>query len=116
MKFYWYPKCSTCIKAYKHLKELGVELDVIHIVEETPSVDELKQYIELYNQGIKPFFNTSGKVYKDMNLKDKVQSMNLEEACQLLASNGMLIKRPLLINNDHIIVGYKKDAYDALKG
>ena len=114
MKFYWYPKCSTCIKAYKHLKEMNIELEVKHIVEETPSEDELKTYIELYNQGIKPFFNTSGKVYKNMNLKDKVGSMNIDEAAKLLASNGMLIKRPLLINDNQIIVGYKKDSYDAL--
>ena len=114
MLFYWYPKCSTCIKAHKHLKELNIELEVKHIVEETPTQDELKHYIELYNKGIKPFFNTSGKVYKDMNLKDKVGSMSVDEAAHLLSENGMLIKRPLLINGDQIIVGYKKDSYDVL--
>lgn len=114
MKFYWYPKCSTCVKAHRHLKEMNIELDVKHIVEETPGEDELKTYIKLYNQGIKPFFNTSGKVYKDMNLKEKVGSMSIDEAAHLLASNGMLIKRPLLINGHQIIVGYKKDSYDAL--
>ena len=114
MLFYWYPKCSTCIKAYKHLKELNVEFDVRHIVEQTPSKEELKRYIELYNQGIKPFFNTSGKVYKDMNLKDKVGNMSVDEAALLLSSNGMLIKRPLLVDENKIIVGYKKESYDAL--
>lgn len=114
MLFYWYPKCSTCIKAYKHLKELNIELDVRHIVEETPNENELKKYIELYNQGIKPFFNTNGKVYKDMNLKEKVGSMSVDEAAKLLAGNGMLIKRPLLVDENKIIIGYKKDSYDAL--
>ena len=116
MKFYWYPKCSTCIKAYKHLKELDIELDVKHIVEETPSADELKKYIELYNQGIKPFFNTSGNVYKEMKLKDKVNTLSLDDAVELLSGNGMLIKRPLLIADDKVIVGYKKEVYDSLKG
>ena len=116
MKFYWYPKCSTCIKAYKHLKELGVDLDVKHIVEETPSADELKQYIESYNQGVKPFFNTSGKVYKDMNLKEQVNTLSVDEAAKLLSAHGMLIKRPLLVDNDKIIIGYKKEVYDSLKG
>ena len=116
MKFYWYPKCSTCIKAYKHLKEMGIKLDVNHIVEETPSADELKTYIECYNQGIKPFFNTSGNVYKEMKLKDKVSSMSVEDACELLSSNGMLIKRPILVDDHQVIVGYKKEIYDSLKG
>ena len=114
MKFYWYPKCSTCIKAYKHLNEFNLELDVKHIVEETPTREEIKKYIELYNQGIKPFFNTSGKLYKEMNMKEKVQDLSLDEAALLLSENGMLIKRPLLIDNHKVIVGYKKDSYDAL--
>ena len=114
MLFYWYPQCSTCIKAYKHLKDLNLELEVKHIVEQTPSKEELRRYIELYNQGIKPFFNKSGKVYKEMNLKDKVNTMSVEEAINLLADNGMLIKRPLLIDGDKILVGYKKESYDAL--
>ena len=116
MEFIWYPKCSTCQKAYKHLKELGIDVTLRHIVEETPSVEELQTFIENYDQGIKPFFNTSGKVYKELGLKDKVKDMSVEEACELLASNGMLIKRPLLIAGNQVVVGYKKEQYVALKG
>jgi arsenate reductase len=115
MRFYWYPKCSTCVKAYKHLKEMNVELDVKHIVEQTPTKEEMKMYIELYAQGIKPFFNTSGKLYKEMNMKEKVGTMNVDEAAELLSSHGMLVKRPLLVNGNQIIVGYKKEIYDSLK-
>ena len=115
MKFYWYPKCSTCIKAYKHLKELNIDVEVKHIVEQTPTKEEIIEMIQLYNQGIKPFFNTSGKIYKEMNLKDQVNTLSLEEAALLLSSNGMLIKRPIIMNNQQIIVGYKKDVYDQLK-
>ena len=70
---------------------------------------------ELYDQGIKPFFNTSGKLYKEMNMKEKVNTMNVDEAAELLSSHGMLIKRPLLVNGSQIMVGYKKEVYDALK-
>lgn len=116
MELIWYPKCSTCQKAYKHLKELGIEVTLRHIVEETPTKEEIHTFIKNYDQGIKPFFNTAGKVYKELGLKDKIKDMSVEEACELLASNGMLIKRPLLIHDGQIIVGYKKERYDALKG
>lgn len=115
MELIWYPKCSTCQKAYKHLKELGIEVTLRHIVEETPTKEEIHTFIKNYDQGIKPFFNTAGKVYKELGLKDKIKDMSIEEACELLASNGMLIKRPLLIHDGQIIVGYKKEQYDALK-
>lgn len=114
MEFIGYPKCSTCQKALKHLKEKGFHINMRHIVEDVPSYDELKSWIETYNQGIKPFFNTSGMVYRELGLKDKIKDMSVEEACQLLSSQGMLIKRPLLIMDDQIIIGYKKDLYDAL--
>lgn len=116
MELIWYPKCSTCQKAYKHLKELGIEVTLRHIVEETPTKEEIHTFIKNYDQGIKPFFNTAGKVYKELGLKDKIKDMSVEEACELLASSGMLIKRPLLIHDGQIIVGYKKEQYDALKG
>lgn len=116
MELIWYPKCSTCQKAYKHLQELGVQVTLRHIVEEIPTAQELHSWIEKYNQGIKPFFNTAGLVYKELGLKNKINDMNIDEACQLLASNGMLIKRPLLISDDHMIIGYKKEQYEALRG
>lgn len=114
MEFIWYPKCSTCIKANKHLKEKGLSFTIRHIVEETPSQDELKTWIDMYGQGIKPFFNTSGQVYRQLGLKDKIKDMSINEAIELLASNGMLIKRPILILDDQVIIGYKKEIYEKL--
>jgi len=114
MEFIWYPKCSTCQKAYKHLKEKNIDVTLRHIVEETPTQEELKQWIELYNQGIKPFFNTSGIIYRELGIKDKIKDMSIDEAVELLSSNGMLIKRPLLISDNQVIIGYKKDIYESL--
>lgn len=114
MLFIYYPKCSTCIKAMKHLEEKGIVLEKRDIVNNTPTPEELLKWIELYNQGIKPFFNTSGILYREMNLKDKIETMTKEEAITLLSSHGMLIKRPLLIHNKQIIIGYKKDIYESL--
>ena len=114
MEMYWYPKCSTCQKAYKHLKQKNIDVVLFDIVEQTPSIDQLKQWIEWYGKGIKPFFNTAGKVYKEMGLKDRVNSLSIDEACELLSSNGMLIKRPLLIDNEQVIVGYKQELYETL--
>lgn len=115
MEFICYPKCSTCQKALKHLQSMDIDIQMRHIVEQTPTKEELINWIHLYGQGIKPFFNTSGKVYREMNIKDKITSMSVEEAASLLSQNGMLIKRPLLIVNDKIIIGYKKEVYDLLK-
>lgn len=114
MKFINYPKCSTCVKAKKHLIALDKTFEDIDIVLNTPSKEELLNWIQLYGQGIKPFFNTSGKVYKELQLKDQVKEMNEDDAATLLASNGMLIKRPLLIDNDRIIIGYKVEDYNKL--
>lgn len=108
----YYPRCSTCIKALKHLERLGYSFEKRDIVNETPTKDELLMWIRKYNKGIKPFFNTSGQVYRQMNLKEKINDMSDEEAAKLLASNGMLIKRPLFINENQIIIGYKKDFYE----
>lgn len=114
MELIWYPKCSTCMKANKHLKEKELTFTTRHIVEETPSKEELKKWIEIYGQGIKPFFNTSGQVYRQLGLKDRIKDMSVDEAVTLLASNGMLIKRPLLILDDKVIIGYKKEIYEKL--
>lgn len=116
MEFIWYPKCSTCQKAYKHLQELGVQVTLRHIVEETPKKEEIKHWMDIYQQGIKPFFNSSGQLYRQLKLKDKIDEMTIDEACELLSSNGMLIKRPLLILDNQIIIGYKKENYDKLIG
>ncbi len=114
MLFIEYPKCSTCQKAKKYL--IAHEIDFIdrHIVEETPTKYELREWIERSKLPIKRFFNTSGTVYKEMKLKDKVDSLSLEEAVDLLSSNGMLIKRPLVIVDDRILIGFKESEYETL--
>lgn len=112
--FVEYPKCTTCKKALKYLKDQGVEVTNRHIVEEVPTEAELKEWIQKSGLEIKKFFNTSGQVYKEMGLKDKVKEMNMDEAVTLLASNGMLIKRPILVVEDQVLVGFKEDQYKAL--
>ncbi|ACD22568.1 arsenate reductase family protein [Clostridium botulinum] len=110
-----YPKCSTCKKALKFLKENNFEIEVRDIVNETPTREELLEWIDKSNLEFKKFFNTSGKVYKELNLKDKINSMTKEEAIELLSSNGMLIKRPILINENLVIVGFKEYNYSKLQ-
>lgn len=112
--FIHYPKCSTCKKALNYLKENGVDVVERHIVEDTPSEAELMKWITLSGLEFKKFFNTSGLVYKEMGLKDKVKTMTQEEAAALLASNGMLIKRPILVMNDKVCVGFKEENYNEL--
>lgn len=114
MLFIEYPKCSTCQKAKKFLVSHGVDFTDRHIVEETPTANELKEWIERSCLPIKRFFNTSGNVYKEMNLKEKVDQLTMEEACELLSLNGMLIKRPLLITEEAILVGFKETEYEMI--
>ncbi len=109
MQLIYYPKCNTCQKALRQLKRQGFDVELRDIVLDTPTQDELKEWMKQY--GIKPFFNTSGKLYREMKLKDKINNLTIDEAAKLLASNGMLIKRPLLIMNDQIIIGYQKEIY-----
>ncbi|WP_053982425.1 arsenate reductase family protein [Niameybacter massiliensis] len=110
--FVQYPKCTTCKKALNCLKDTGVEFQDRHIVEEVPTKEELKAWIEKSGLEVKNFFNTSGKLYKEMNLKDKVGSFSIDEALELLSSNGMLIKRPILVTDDKVLVGFKQEAYE----
>lgn len=114
MLFVYYPKCSTCQKALKYLKDHNYDVELRHIVDETPTQEQLLTWIEQYGQGIKPFFNTSGKLYREMKIKDQINTMSKEEAALLLSENGMLIKRPLLICQDQIIIGYKEGIYENL--
>lgn len=109
--FVEYPKCTTCIKAKKLLKEMGVEFQARHIVENNPTVEELNQWIDKSGLELKKFFNTSGKLYKEMNLKDKLKDMSREECVELLSTNGMLVKRPILVNVDKVLVGFKEEQY-----
>ena len=106
--FVEYPKCSTCQKAKKWLIEHNVEFEDRHIVEDTPNEKELEKWIKQSNKEIKKFFNTSGLKYKELNLKEKLLNMTDEEKIKLLASDGMLIKRPLLILKDAILIGFKE--------
>ena len=106
-----YPKCSTCKKAEKFLKENNIEFINRNIVEENPSAEELALWME--KSGLEPrkFFNTSGVLYRKMNLKDKIKTMSKEEMIEILSTNGMLVKRPLLVMDDKVLVGFKEENY-----
>ena len=108
MIFIHYPKCSTCQKAKKWLDEHNIEYTERHIVEEKPSYDELKKWYEKSGLPLKKFFNTSGLLYREMQLKDKLTSMSEDEQLKLLASNGMLVKRPLMVTEDKVRIGFKE--------
>lgn len=108
MLFVEYPKCSTCKKAKKHLENLGIEFEDRHIVEENPTAEELKSWIEKSGYSVKKFFNTSGIKYREMGLKDKLAEMTDDEKIALLATDGMLVKRPILVDGDRILVGFKE--------
>ena len=112
--FIWYPKCSTCQKAAKWLNEHGIEHNDRHIVEENPTEQELSQWIARSGLPIKRFFNTSGLKYKALELKDKLPLMSEEEMVALLATDGMLVKRPLLIGEDTILVGFKPQEWESI--
>lgn len=105
MTYFEYPKCSTCVKYKKELQENGFELETRHIVETAPSKEEIQALHEKSGVDIKKFFNTSGMKYRELMLKDKLPTMALDEKYELLASDGMLIKRPILSTNDLVLVG-----------
>lgn len=108
MQFICYPKCSTCAKAQKWLDENGVEYDFRDIKLNNPKIDELAQWYETSGLEIKKFFNTSGLLYKELKLKDRLPQMNDDEKLALLSSDGMIVKRPLLIGDDFVLVGFKE--------
>ena len=108
MQFICYPKCSTCQKAKKWLGEHNIEYTERHIVDVNPSYDELKEWYKKSGLPLKKFFNTSGLLYKEMQLKDKIPTMSEEEQLKLLATNGMLVKRPLVVKEDIVLVGFKE--------
>ena len=115
MQFIEYPKCSTCQKAKKHLDQMQVSYQDRMIKEETPTEEELMSWIKKYNIEIKKLFNTSGLKYKELNLKEKLPTMSNQEKIKILASDGMLIKRPLLVMDDKIIIGYQETEYNNIK-
>jgi len=116
MLFVHYPKCSTCKKAMNWLDEHNVEFDQRHIVEDNPTVDELRLWHKMSDLPLRRFFNTSGMLYRDMGLKDKLPGMSEDEMYELLASNGMLVKRPLLVLDDTVLVGFKEKEWEAMVG
>lgn len=109
-----YSKCSTCQKALKYLDEKKINYIKRDLKEDKPDYDLLKKLVELSKLDINKFFNTSGKLYRELNLKDKLATMSFEEKLQLLASDGMLVKRPILYSDDIVIVGKNEKAYDEL--
>ncbi|KKB33153.1 arsenate reductase family protein [Bacillus thermotolerans] len=112
LTFYWYPKCGTCRKAKKWLEEHQVEFEAIHIVEQPPSKEELKSMQEKSGLELRKFFNTSGKKYRELGLKDKVKTASQDELLELLASDGMLIKRPLTTDGEKVTVGFKEEEFE----
>lgn len=111
MVFLCYPKCSTCQKAQKWLDERGVAYELRLIREENPNVEELRAWKERSGLPLKRFFNTSGLQYKALGLKDRLPEMSEEEQLALLATDGMLVKRPLLIGEDYVLVGFRESDY-----
>ena len=111
--FLQYPACSTCQKAKKWLIENNIEYTNRLIVEDNPTVEELKAWIPRSGLPIKKFFNTSGLLYKSMALKDKLPAMSEDEMLKLLAADGMLVKRPLLVGNDFVLVGFKEAEWES---
>ena len=110
--FIEYPKCTTCQKAKKWLDEKGIEYSDRHIKEDNPTYDELKKWHEMSGLPLKKFFNTSGLLYKSMNLKDKIPEMSEDEQFKLLASDGMLVKRPLIVGDDYALTGFKAEEWE----
>ena len=113
MNFICYAKCSTCQKAKKWLDANGIEYTERPIKEQNPSIDELRKWHQMSGLPLRKFFNTSGLLYKDMKLKDKLPEMSEEEQLALLATDGMLVKRPLAIGDDWVLLGFKEAEWEA---
>lgn len=112
MLFLCYPKCSTCMKAKKWLDKKGMEYELRDIKTENPTVEELREWWEKSSLPLKKFFNTSGNLYKEMKLKDKLPEMSEEEQLSLLSTDGMLVKRPILVNENKVLVGFREKEWE----
>lgn len=112
MLFIEYPKCSTCKKAKKWLDEKQIPYTDRHIVEENPTYEELKEWYQKSGMTLKKFFNTSGLLYKELQLKDKLKDMSEEEQLKLLSTNGMLVKRPLVVDGETVLAGFKESEWE----
>lgn len=113
IKLYWYPNCSTCKKAKKVLDDNQLDYELVHLVKETPSAVEIENLIERSGLPAKKFFNTSGKSYRENNMKDKIKDASLKEMADYLAADGMLIKRPIVTDGEQVTVGFKVDDFTA---
>jgi len=111
MIFLCYPKCTTCQKAQKWLDENGVSYEIRHIKDKNPSKAELRKWHKLSGLPLKRFFNTSGLLYKEYELKDKLPNMSEDEMLETLATDGMLVKRPMLIGDKFVLVGFKESEW-----
>lgn len=116
MLFLCYPKCSTCRKAAQWLEERGISVTLRDIKEDRPTADELDRWNRLSGLPLKRFFNTSGLQYKALGLKDRLPQMDREEQLQLLAGDGMLVKRPILVDGDRVLVGFRETEWQAALG
>lgn len=111
MKLYQYPKCSTCRKAIKFLEERGIEYESIDITQQPPTKPELAIMLSSYSGEIRKLFNTSGVQYRELNMKEKLPTMSSQDAIDLLAGNGKLIKRPFLVDGNNGIVAFKEELW-----
>ena len=112
MLFLWYPKCTTCQKAKKFLDERGADYTPRHIKEENPTADELRTWWKASGMPLKKFFNTSGIQYRELGLKDKLPAMSEEEQLELLASDGMLVKRPILVGDGFVLTAFRQGEWE----
>lgn len=115
LKFICYPKCTTCQRAKAWLDDNGVEYELRDIKLQNPSYDELTEWYRMSGLPLKKFFNTSGLLYKSMELKTKLPAMSDEEMLSLLSTDGMLVKRPILVGDDFVLVGFKETEYESVK-
>ncbi len=113
-KFICYPKCSTCKKAEKFLQDNNIKYELRDIKLNNPNVEELDEFIKLSGKDVKAFFNTSGLVYKELGLKDKLPNMSYDEKLKVLSTNGMLVKRPILVTENKVYVGFKEKEWTDL--
>lgn len=113
MIFVWYPKCSTCQKAKAWLDTHGLTYETRDIKAEHPSEEELRQWYSASGLPLKRFFNTSGMLYKEMQLKDRLPGMSEEEQLALLATDGMLVKRPIVVTENHVLAGFKEKEWES---
>ncbi len=116
LEIYQYPKCGTCRSAVKWLQAHGYELELHHIAESPPKPEVLTELVQRSGLPLKKFFNTSGEVYKQLGLKDKLPGMSEQEQIKLLSSSGMLIKRPIVTDGNQVTVGFKEDQYESAWG